>query len=159
MSQSQLDIRNTKDLLALAHCMLNILTKIIRRNNNMHDMLVLSRLSSTDLRFTVLGHNIAVSKTHIDLVSGFRGRRRVAAPQVTLQKAQLPLLRGSSLPTLAITVSTATPAALFAFSEWAHIVNASVLAGEGIVKAIAHTAASEGFPVQGDRGLLVLADD
>lgn len=44
-------------------------------------------------------------------------------------------------------------------SEWAHIVNASVLAGDGIVDALAQTAASKDFPYPAsERGLLILAE-
>lgn len=43
-------------------------------------------------------------------------------------------------------------------SEWAHLVNASILAGEGIVQALAQTYDSETFPYAGSRGLLILAE-
>ena len=43
-------------------------------------------------------------------------------------------------------------------SEWAHIVNASILAGEGIVEALAKTVQAEKFPYKGDRALLILAE-
>lgn len=43
-------------------------------------------------------------------------------------------------------------------SEWAHIVNASVLAGDGIVQALAATANSGSFDYKGERGLLMLAE-
>lgn len=43
-------------------------------------------------------------------------------------------------------------------SEWAHIVNASVLAGDGIFQALAATADSETFEYKGERGLLMLAE-
>jgi len=43
-------------------------------------------------------------------------------------------------------------------SEWAHIVNASVLAGKGTVKALAQTAGAEDFEYKGDRALIILAE-
>lgn len=43
-------------------------------------------------------------------------------------------------------------------SEWAHIVNASVLAGEGIVQALAQTANAADFEYRGERALLILAE-
>jgi orotidine-5'-phosphate decarboxylase len=46
----------------------------------------------------------------------------------------------------------------FQISEWAHVVNASILAGEGVVEALAETALAEGFPHRGNRALLVLAE-
>ena len=43
-------------------------------------------------------------------------------------------------------------------SEWAHIINCSVLPGEGIVEALAQTAQAADFPYGSDRGLLILAE-
>lgn len=43
-------------------------------------------------------------------------------------------------------------------SEWAHIVNASVLAGDGIVEALASIGTADTFENKGQRGLLVLAE-
>jgi orotidine-5'-phosphate decarboxylase len=43
-------------------------------------------------------------------------------------------------------------------SEWAHIVNASVLAGSGIVEAMVQTATAETFPYKGERALIFLAE-
>lgn len=43
-------------------------------------------------------------------------------------------------------------------SEWAHIVNASVLAGDGIVEALTATGTSSNFEFKGKRGLLLLAE-
>jgi orotidine-5'-phosphate decarboxylase len=43
-------------------------------------------------------------------------------------------------------------------SEWAHLVNASVLAGEDIVEALGQTANAPGFGYKDDRGLLILAE-
>jgi orotidine-5'-phosphate decarboxylase len=42
-------------------------------------------------------------------------------------------------------------------SEWAHIVNVSMLAGEGIVEALAQTALANDFPYH-NRALLILAE-
>jgi orotidine-5'-phosphate decarboxylase len=43
-------------------------------------------------------------------------------------------------------------------SEWAHIINCSILPGEGIVEALAETAAAKDFPYGPERGLLILAE-
>jgi orotidine-5'-phosphate decarboxylase len=43
-------------------------------------------------------------------------------------------------------------------SEWAHIFNASILAGDGIIEALTQTAQAKDFPYKGDRGLLILAE-
>lgn len=43
-------------------------------------------------------------------------------------------------------------------SEWAHIVNASILAGDGIVEALTETGTSNDFDYKGERALLMLAE-
>ena len=43
-------------------------------------------------------------------------------------------------------------------SEWAHLINASVLAGDGIIEALAKTGTSGDFIYRGDRALLILAE-
>lgn len=43
-------------------------------------------------------------------------------------------------------------------SEWAHIVNISILPGPGIVNALSQTINSPEFPHRGDRGFLLLAE-
>lgn len=37
------------------------------------------------------------------------------------------------------------------FAEWAHVVNASILAGDGIIEALAQTSTSEQFRYRGER--------
>jgi len=43
-------------------------------------------------------------------------------------------------------------------SEWADLVNASVLAGDETIEALARIGTSEDFSIQGERGLLILAE-
>lgn len=44
-------------------------------------------------------------------------------------------------------------------SEWAHLVNLSVLGGEGIVEALSQTISDPNFPYpKGERGFLILAE-
>lgn len=43
-------------------------------------------------------------------------------------------------------------------SEWADFVNASLLAGDGIVEALSKVGTAEHFPFKGERGLLLLAE-
>lgn len=43
-------------------------------------------------------------------------------------------------------------------SEWAHIINCSILPGEGIVEALSKTAKAADFPYGSERGLLILAE-
>ena len=46
----------------------------------------------------------------------------------------------------------------FRISEWAHIVNACGLAGDGIVEALAKTSISDTFEYNGSRALPMLAE-
>lgn len=43
-------------------------------------------------------------------------------------------------------------------SDWAHLVNASLLAGDGIVQALSEIMAAESFGYKGERGVLMLAE-
>lgn len=43
-------------------------------------------------------------------------------------------------------------------SEWSHIVNCSILPGEGIVQALTQTAKADDFPYGSERGMLILAE-
>ena len=43
-------------------------------------------------------------------------------------------------------------------SEWAHIVNASILPGDGIIDALSQCGTAEDFDYVGERGLLILAE-
>lgn len=43
-------------------------------------------------------------------------------------------------------------------SEWAHLVNASILAGDGIVEALTQTWSSDDFRNKEERGLVMLAE-
>jgi len=43
-------------------------------------------------------------------------------------------------------------------SEFAHVVNASVLAGEGIIEALEQTITASDFPYKVERGVLILAE-
>jgi len=43
-------------------------------------------------------------------------------------------------------------------SEFAHIVNASVLAGDGMIEALEQVITEPSFPYKGDRAILILAE-
>ncbi|KAH0543625.1 hypothetical protein FGG08_002063 [Glutinoglossum americanum] len=118
------DLRNTKDLLALADA---------------------------------IGPYIAVFKTHIDLVSDF-GEATVAGLKSLSVKHNFLFFEDRKFVDIGNTVQQQYHGGALRISEWAHIVNASVLAGEGIIEALVQTAQGSDFQYKDERALLILAE-
>jgi len=117
-------------------------------------------LTSTDALLALadsLGPYIAVFKTHIDIVADF-GEKTVTGLKNLAEKHNFLLFEDRKLVDIGNTVQMQYHGGALRISEWAHLVNASVLAGEGIVQALTQTYTSETFPHQGNRGLLILAE-
>lgn len=96
-------------------------------------------------------------KTHIDIVSDF-GPETISGLQTLAEKHNLLLFEDRKFVDIGHTVQMQYHGGALKISDWAHIVNASVLAGEGIVEALTQTAQKDSFPYKGDRGLLILAE-
>ncbi|KFY92522.1 hypothetical protein V500_04164 [Pseudogymnoascus sp. VKM F-4518 (FW-2643)] len=104
-----------------------------------------------------LGPYIAVFKTHIDLVSDFsdatvEGLKHLSA------KHNFLFFEDRKFVDIGHTVQQQYHGGALRISDWAHIVNASILAGEGIVEAMEQTVQAGDFPYKGDRALLILAE-
>ncbi|TAQ87808.1 hypothetical protein B7494_g3870 [Chlorociboria aeruginascens] len=120
---------------------------------------------SADLRYTKpllaladqLGPYIAVFKTHIDIVTDFSAATIDGLKELSAKHNFL-LFEDRKFVDIGNTVQQQYHQGAFHISEWAHIVNASILAGGGIVEALAQTAQAEAFPYKGDRALLILAE-
>ncbi|KAI9734664.1 MAG: orotidine 5'-phosphate decarboxylase [Cirrosporium novae-zelandiae] len=100
---------------------------------------------------------ITIFKTHIDIVSDF-GDETVDGLKSLSQKHNFLLFEDRKFVDIGNTVQKQYHGGALRISEWAHFTNASILAGEGIVDALAHTVSSASFPHKGDRGLLILAE-
>jgi len=120
---------------------------------------------SADLTTTVslldmadrLGPYIAVLKTHIDIVSDF-GAHTIEGLQRLSKLHDFLIFEDRKFVDIGHTVQLQYHGGVLRIAEWAHIVNASILAGPGIIEALAQTASSEAVLKYGHRGLLILAE-
>lgn len=111
----------------------------------------------TDVVLAGLGPYIAVFKTHIDVVSDFSDKT-VAGLKRLSEKHDFLIFEDRKFVDIGHTAQLQYHGGALRISEFAHIVNASVLAGEGIIEALAQTAESKDFPYSGDRALIILAE-
>jgi len=108
-------------------------------------------ITSTHL---ALGPHIAIFKTHIDLVKDF-GPETVSGLRALAVKHDFLFFEDRKFVDIGNTVKMQYRGAL-KIVEWAHFVNASILAGEGTVQGLKEVGESDEFG--GMRGLLILAE-
>jgi orotidine-5'-phosphate decarboxylase len=101
-----------------------------------------------------LGPYIAVLKTHIDILSDF-GPRTIEGLVELARRHDFLLFEDRKFIDIGNTVQKQYRGGALRIHDWAHIVNASVLAGEGIIQALDQTIRDAAVP---DRGLLILAE-
>ncbi|RMZ80678.1 hypothetical protein DV738_g2728, partial [Chaetothyriales sp. CBS 135597] len=120
--------------------------------------LVLSAdVTTTDELLTIandLGPYIVVLKTHIDILSDF-GDATVTGLIKLAEKHDFILWEDRKFIDIGSTVQKQYRGGALRIHEWAHIVNASVLAGPGIIQALTETISAGGIA---DRALLILAE-
>lgn len=104
-----------------------------------------------------LGPYIAVIKTHIDILSDF-SPETITGLKALAEKHNFLIFEDRKFIDIGNTVQKQYHGGTLRISEWAHIINCSVLPGEGIVEALAQTAQANDFPYGSDRGLLILAE-
>ncbi|KAJ5730269.1 Orotidine 5'-phosphate decarboxylase [Penicillium malachiteum] len=104
-----------------------------------------------------LGPYIAVIKTHIDILPDF-GPETIDGLNALAAKHNFLIFEDRKFIDIGNTVQKQYHGGTLKISEWAHIINCSVLPGEGIVEALAQTAQAEDFPYGPERGLLILAE-
>jgi orotidine-5'-phosphate decarboxylase len=104
-----------------------------------------------------LGPYIAVLKTHIDIVKDF-GDATVQGLINLAKKHNFLIFEDRKLVDIGNTVQKQYHNGALRISEWADIVNLSILGGGGIVDALTQTVTSPNFPFLGQRGFLLLAE-
>lgn len=107
-----------------------------------------------------LGPHIAVLKTHIDILSDFSLETTTQLKQLA-SKHNFLIFEDRKFIDIGNTVQKQYHGGALRISEWAHIINCSILPGEGIVQALSQTAASPDFLSETEgqgRGLLILAE-
>ena len=95
-----------------------------------------------------------VLKTHIDIVEDF-GPATVEGLTALSEKHSFLLFEDRKFIDIGNTVQKQYRGGALRIHEWAHIVNASVLAGEGIIQALDQSINQAAAP---DRGILILAE-
>jgi len=101
-----------------------------------------------------LGPHIAVLKTHIDIVSDF-GPATVEGLIDLAKRHDFLLFEDRKFIDIGNTVQKQYRGGALRIHEWAHIVNATILSGEGIIQALDQTIREGGVA---DRGILILAE-
>lgn len=101
-----------------------------------------------------MGPFIAVFKTHIDIISDF-GLDTIKGLHALAEKHNFLIFEDRKFIDIGNTVQKQYRGGALRIYDWAHIVNASVLAGEGIIDALAQMIADGN---ERDRGILILAE-
>jgi orotidine-5'-phosphate decarboxylase len=101
-----------------------------------------------------LGPYIAVFKTHIDIISDF-GSDTTEGLQLLAKKHNFLIFEDRKFIDIGNTVQKQYRGGALKIYDWAHIINASVLAGEGIIDALVQTIEKG---EERDRGILILAE-
>ena len=102
-----------------------------------------------------MGPYIAVLKTHIDIISDFSQATTDGLTQLS-NKHNFLIFEDRKFVDIGNTVQKQYKGGALRIFDWAHIVNASVLAGEGIIKALDEVIAQAG--ASSERGILILAE-
>ena len=108
-----------------------------------------------DHEATALGPYIAVLKTHIDIISDFSQATTDGLTQLS-NKHNFLIFEDRKFVDIGNTVQKQYRGGALRIFEWAHLVNASVLAGEGIIQALDEVITKESGSQQ--RGILILAE-
>jgi orotidine-5'-phosphate decarboxylase len=104
-----------------------------------------------------LGPYIAVFKTHIDLVSDLSDTT-INGLKALAEKHNFMFFEDRKFIDIGHTVQQQYHGGSLRISEFAHVVNASVLAGEGIIEALEQIITAADFPYKDDRAVLILAE-
>ncbi|KAL9109022.1 MAG: hypothetical protein Q9227_006262 [Pyrenula ochraceoflavens] len=102
-----------------------------------------------------LGPYIAVLKTHIDIINDFTPSTATSLQNLSTKHNFL-LFEDRKFIDIGSTVQKQYTSGIFGISSWAHIVNASVLAGEGIIDALSQSISSA--DLSNERAVLILAE-
>lgn len=101
-----------------------------------------------------LGPHLVVLKTHIDILSDFSDKT-IQGLQILAEKHDFLIFEDRKFIDIGNTVQKQYKGGVLNIHNWAHLTNAVVLAGPGIIQALDEVVASAGIQ---DRGLLILAE-
>ena len=104
-----------------------------------------------------LGPYIAVLETHIDVVQDF-SIETVHKLKSLAKKHNFLIFEDRKFVDIGNTVQMQYHGGALRISEFAHIVNLSILGGEGIVEALSQVVSASDFPYRDERAFILLAD-
>ncbi|KAL8363238.1 hypothetical protein RB601_009149 [Gaeumannomyces tritici] len=104
-----------------------------------------------------LGPLIAVFKTHVDLVHDFN-EDTIRGLKTLAEKHNFLIFEDRKLVDIGNTVQKQYHGSVLRISEWADLVNLSILGGDGIVEALSQTISAPDFPYPEQRAFLILAE-
>ncbi|KAK9445048.1 Orotidine 5'-phosphate decarboxylase, active site protein [Metarhizium brunneum] len=104
-----------------------------------------------------LGPYIAVFKTHVDIIHDFSDKT-VSGLKELAAKHDFLIFEDRKFVDIGTTVQRQYHGSALRISEWADIVNVSLLGGDGVVDALEQVISDETFPYRSERGLLLLAE-
>jgi len=104
-----------------------------------------------------LGPYMAVLKTHIDLIHDF-GNETVEGLKTLSNKHNFMIFEDRKFVDIGNTVQKQYHGGALRISEFADIVNLSILGGDGIVEALSQVVSAPEFPYHGERAMIILAD-
>ncbi|KID74851.1 orotidine 5'-monophosphate decarboxylase, partial [Metarhizium brunneum ARSEF 3297] len=104
-----------------------------------------------------LGPYIAVFKTHVDIIHDFSDKT-VSGLKELAAKHDFLIFEDRKFVDIGTTVQKQYHGGALRISEWADIVNVSLLGGDGVVDALEQVISDETFPYRNERGLLLLAE-
>ena len=100
---------------------------------------------------------MAVLKTHVDLIHDF-GEATVEGLKTLSKKHNFMIFEDRKFVDIGNTVQKQYHGGALRISEFADIVNVSILGGEGIVEALSQAVAAPDFPYPKERAFIILAD-
>ncbi|KAL8365269.1 hypothetical protein RB595_004192 [Gaeumannomyces hyphopodioides] len=104
-----------------------------------------------------LGPLIAVFKTHVDVVHDFN-EDTARSLKALSKKHDFLIFEDRKLVDIGHTVQKQYHGGALRISEWADLVNLSILGGDGIVAALSQVVDAPDFPYPGERAFLILAE-
>lgn len=104
-----------------------------------------------------IGPYIAILKTHVDIVSDF-SKDTVEKLKAVAKKHNFLIFEDRKFVDIGNTVQKQYHGGPLYISEFAEIVNASILSGDGIVEALSQVIHSPDFPYAEERALILLAE-
>ena len=129
----------------------DLLQIMLRKESNLAVSLDVTDIQQSLQLIDQVGPYVCVVKTHVDILEDF-DQRWVDALLTLKQKHGFIIFEDRKFADIGATVQRQYSGGLYKIAEWADIINAHILPGEGIIEALAEVGQPKG------RGLLLMAE-